>query len=134
MARRVASGTAGGAQLWNGALPPGRGELVRELYRAETRATPSLRIQDMWPHLPGSTAGLRRAHEGGYFPATSSPPGPGVARWLESVLQLVPVNQRPEGYNPRASKPGSEWVRRLANGKICYDAILRQDLRPWPIR
>jgi hypothetical protein len=133
----VASGTRRVAlRLWNGALPPRPPEeLVRELYRAENEghAEPS-GSQDMIGLIyPGiNRLDYDAAHEGGYFPAhIESTCDPGVARWLESVLQLVPVNQRPEGYNPLGVKNlDPEWARRLGQtGKDCYAAILRRDLR-----
>ena len=52
-----------------------------------------------------------------------------MARWLEEVIWLLPVNQRPEGYNPLGIKNlEPEWVGRLGDtGKECYDAILARD-------
>ncbi len=74
---------------------------------------------------------MTRPHEGGYFPAhIESNCDPAIARWLERVLQLVPVNQRPEGYNPLGVKNlDPEWIGRLGQtGRDCYDAILRRDV------
>ncbi|MFB3825423.1 MAG: hypothetical protein ACE15B_01595 [Bryobacteraceae bacterium] len=134
------AGIAGGtrkiaAELWGGTLPDRpREELVRELYRAENegRAEPS-GSQDMIGLIyPGvSRLDYDAACEGGYFPARiESNCDPEVARWLESVLQLVAVNQRPEGYNPLGVKNlDPAWIERLGRtGKRCYDAIVRRDL------
>jgi hypothetical protein len=131
----MASGTRKVAlQLWGGALPnrPGE-ELVRELYRAENdgKAEPS-GSQDMIGLIyPGvNRLDYDAAFEGGFFPAhIESNRDPAMARWLERVLQFVPVNQRPEGYNPLGIKNlAPEWIGRLGqSGKDCYDAILRQD-------
>jgi hypothetical protein len=43
---------------------------------------------------------------------------------------MVPVNQRPEGYNPLGVKNiDPDWVRRLGrSGADCYEAILAKDL------
>jgi hypothetical protein len=121
--------------LWGGTLPDRpREELVRELYRAENegKSEPS-GSQDMIGLIyPGvSRLDYDAAHEGGYFPARiESNCDLEVAGWLERVLQLVPVNQRPEGYNPLGVvnlEPG--WIRRLGQtGKDCYDSILRRDI------
>ena len=72
------------------------------------------------------------AHEGGYFPVhVESNCEPGIARWLERVLQLVPINQRPEGYNPLGVKILDPlWVERLGQtGRCCYEAIVKRNLR-----
>ena len=46
------------------------------------------------------------------------------------MIHLLPVNQRPEGYNPLETKNlDPEWIRRLGqSGKDCYDAIVARDL------
>ena len=44
---------------------------------------------------------------------------------------MMPVTQRPEGYDPLGIKNlDPEWVRRLGQtGKDCYSAILARDLK-----
>jgi len=51
-------------------------------------------------------------------------------RWLEKVLNVLPVAPRPEGYNPLGKKNlDEEWVRRLGqSGKDCYSAIIARDV------
>jgi hypothetical protein len=131
----MASGTRKVAlQRWSGALPNRpREELVRELYRAENegRDEPS-GSQDMIGLIyPGvNRLDYDAAFEGGFFPAhIESNCDPAIARWLERVLQFVPVNQRPEGYHPLGVKNLSpEWIGRLGQtGKDCYSAIIRRD-------
>jgi hypothetical protein len=71
------------------------------------------------------------AFEGGYFPChVESSNDPAVAAWLQQVIWMVPVAQRPPGYSPLEIKNlDREWIRRLGqSGKDCYDAILAQDL------
>jgi hypothetical protein len=70
-------------------------------------------------------------YEGGIFPVrVEQYTDPEVAAWLEQVVQLLPVAQRPEGYNPleiRNLDPA--WIRRLgASGRDCFAAIVRRDL------
>ena len=131
----IASGTRNIAlRLWEGALPDRpRDELVRELYRVENEGKdePS-GSQDMIGLIyPGvNRLDYDAAHEGGYFPVhIESTCDAQVARWLERVLQLIPVNQRPPGYNPLGEKNlDPEWIRRLGRtGKDCYDSIVRRD-------
>ena len=134
-------GMAGGTrrvalELWGGGVPDRpRPELVRELYRAENqdKAEPS-GSQDMIGLLyPGvSRLDYDVDVEGGYFRAhIESNCDPGIARWLEEVIHFVPINQRPEGYNPLGIRNmDPQWIRQLGQtGKNCFDAIVAKDIR-----
>lgn len=127
--RRVA------AQLWENQLPNRYPtDLIRELYETENQGkTEPSGSQDMIGIIyPGiNRLDYDVAVEGGTFPAhIESCRDPDVARWLEQVLYLVPVLQRPAGYNPLETKnldPG--WIRRLGqSGKDCFAAIVAKDL------
>ncbi len=132
----IASGTRTIAtRLWNGRLPnrPPE-ELVRELYEAENKrkAEPS-GSQDMIGLIyPGvNRLDYDFAANGGVFPShIESCNSPKVARWLEKVLHLLPVEPRPEGYNPLGRKNlEPKWVARLGQcGRDCFDAIRRRDV------
>lgn len=120
--------------LWGGCLPDrDPAELVRELYQAENegKAQPS-GSQDMAGIVyPGvSRLDYDFACEGGYFPAhVETCSDPSIARWLESVISVLPVGQRPPGYMPLGEKNiEPEWVSCLGrSGKDCYAAILARD-------
>jgi len=126
--RRVA------ARLWGETLPDrDPAELVRELYQAENegQAEPS-GSQDMAGLIyPGvNRLDYDADYEGGYFPChVESNVDPKVARWLERVIWMVPVAQRPPGYNPLGVKNlTSQWAQRLGqSGADCYDAIVALD-------
>jgi hypothetical protein len=133
----MASGTRKVAlRLWGGRLPDREPvKLVRELYRAENDHQPEPSgSQDMIGLIyPGvSRLDYTVDHEGGYFPVhIESNRDPEVARWIEQVFYLVPVNQRPEGYNPLGVKRlDPAWIGRLGqSGKDCFDAIVSRDLQ-----
>lgn len=122
-------------QLWDGKLPDENPDkLVRVLYDAENKdkANPS-GSQDMigliYPGISRLDYDFR--HEGGYFPShIETNNDPDIARWLESVLYVLPVNMRPEGYNPLGRQfLDPEWIRRLGlSGQACFDAIINKDL------
>jgi hypothetical protein len=122
-------------RLWGDRLPDrDPAELVRELYDAENRgkAEPS-GSQDMAGLIyPGiSRLDYDATVEGGYFPShVENCCNPVVAAWLESVIYMLPICPRPEGYSPLGIRnPDPQWIGRLGqSGKICYDAILRCDL------
>jgi len=123
-------------KLWNGRLPDRpAAELVKELYAEENRgkAEPS-GSQDMigliYPGVNRLDYDFR--HEGGIFPAhTESNNDPQVARWLERVIHMIPVEPRPAGYNPLGVKNlDPQWIRRLGHsGRDCYEAIVNRDAR-----
>ncbi len=121
--------------IWQGAVPSQRDkmELVRELYRIENEGlTEPSGSQDMiglvYPGINRLDYDIE--HEGGYFPRhIESNNDPKVAAWLESMLYLVPVNTRPDGYSPLGQKNfDPAWIARLGkSGADCYEAIANRD-------
>lgn len=132
----IASGTrAVASKLWKGRLPARpREELVRELYAVENRGKPEPSgSQDMIGLVyPGvNRLDYDYAVEGGVFPAHIEPLlNVRVARWLGRVLQLLPVEPRPQGYSPLGRQHlQPKWVARLGqSGKDCFEAIRRMDV------
>ncbi len=122
------------AALWGDEIPPGDpASRVRELYHAENqgKAEPS-GSQDMAGLIyPGiNRLDYDYLHKGGYFPVhVESCCNPEIARWLERVIYMLPVNQRPDGYSPLGIKNlDPDWIRRLGrSGNACYEAILAGD-------
>ncbi len=123
-------------RLWDGVVPErDSAALVKELYRAENhgKIEPS-GSQDMAGII---YPGINRLDydadvDGGYFPVhVESNCNPDVAAWLETVLQVLPVNQRPVGYSPLEIKNlDLDWIRRLGqSGKDCFKAIVGMDAR-----
>ncbi len=123
-------------RLWDGSIPRrDPSVLARELYQEENRGkTEPSGSQDMIGILyPGvSRLDYDASHEGGVFPRhVQSNADPAVARWLERVIQVVPVVPRPDGYSPLGVKNlDPAWIRRLGrSGSACFGAILSKDLR-----
>ena len=121
-------------QIWDGGIPGGDpAALVRELYAAENegQSEPS-GSQDMAGIIyPGvSRLDYDFNHEGGYFPVhVESNLNLEVGAWLEQVIYMVPVNQRPAGYNPLEEKNlDPAWISRLGQtGADCFEAIVNKD-------
>lgn len=132
----MATGTRNVAlRLWGSTLPNRpRATLVRELYAEENRDKPEPSgSQDMIGLIyPGvSRLDYDAAHEGGIFPRhVEACTDPAVTDWLEGVLHLVAVTQRPPGYNPLGQQNlDPAWIGRLGrSGRACFDAILSRDL------
>ena len=131
----IASGTRAIAmKLWNGKLPNRSPEdLARELYEAENKgkAEPS-GSQDMIGLVYPGVNRLDYDYKihGGVFPShIESCHRPKVAQWLGSVLHLIPVEPRPDGYSPLGVKNLTpKWVAKLGHsGQDCYDAIVKMD-------
>lgn len=123
-------------RLWGDSLPTRESAtLVRELYHAENEGKADASgSQDMAGIIyPGiNRLAYDASVDGGYFPAhVESNNDPVVAAWLENVLHVLPVNQRPAGYSPLGIKNlDPEWVRRLGQtGKDCFAAIVDMDAR-----
>ncbi|MCK4999135.1 MAG: hypothetical protein KAS23_06360 [Anaerohalosphaera sp.] len=121
--------------IWDGDLPDGDPmQLVRDLYEVENRDKPDPSgSQDMIGIVyPGiSRLDYDYEHEGGYFPRhIESCNDRKVADWLGSSLYVLPVNTRPDGYDPLGRKHLTEgWVQKLGqSGKDCYDAIINMDV------
>jgi hypothetical protein len=121
-------------KLWDGRIPDrDPAELIRELYWAENEGqTAPSGSQDMAGILyPGvSRLDYDYEYEGGYFPIhVESNTDPAVASWLNKVIHMVPIAQRPLGYDPLEIKNlDPEWISRLGQtGKECFDAIVARD-------
>jgi len=134
------SGIAGGTRavalkLWKGRLPDRPpAQLTRELYQAENRGkTQPSGSQDMIGLI---YPGINRLDydfkvEGGVFPChIESLHNARIARWLEKVVHLLPIEPRPEGYGPLGRKNlDPKWVGRLGqSGRDCFEAVRRRDV------
>ncbi|HEY5344839.1 MAG TPA: hypothetical protein VIK62_00675, partial [Verrucomicrobiae bacterium] len=109
--------------------------LARELYDVENKgkSEPS-GSQDMIGLVyPGvNRLDYDFKFEGGIFPAhIESCNKIKVARWLEKVLHLIPVEPRPDGYNPLGVKNlDPKWVAKLGqSGNDCFNAIVKMDAK-----
>jgi hypothetical protein len=131
----LASGTRALAmKLWRGKFPNRPPEvLVRKLYEVENKNNPAPSgSQDMiglvYPGVNRLDYDFR--FSGGIFPAhVESCNDSKVARWLEKVLHLIPVEPRPHGYSSLGIKNlEPKWLARLGqSGKDCFNAIVKMD-------
>jgi hypothetical protein len=132
----IASGTrAIATKIWKNKLPNRAPEiLVRELYDAENRGKkePS-GSQDMiglvYPGINRLDYDFK-IHSGVFPSHIESCNENKVARWIEKVLHLIPIEPRPDGYSPLGVKNlEPKWILRLGeSGKNCFDAIVKMDL------
>ncbi|MCL4561082.1 MAG: hypothetical protein M1281_10750 [Chloroflexi bacterium] len=123
-------------KIWGDSLPDrDPAELTRELYAAENASKPEPSgSQDMAGIIyPGiSRLDYDFSYEGGFYPAqVESTQDAQIARWLEEVIYMIPVAQRPRNYFPLGEKNlDPVWIARLGrSGKDCYEAILAKNSR-----
>ena len=107
--------------------------LMHELYHVENEGkTMPSGSQDMAGIIyPGiNRLDYDYAYEGGVFPIhIETNKNSEVVHWLEQIIHVVPVNQRPNGYDPLVEKNlQPDWIHRLGQtGKACFDAIVSKD-------
>ncbi|MBT3273060.1 MAG: hypothetical protein HN368_07910 [Spirochaetales bacterium] len=118
-------------ELWPDGLPDtDPAELTKELYRAENKdLTEPSGSQDMIGLLyPGiNRIDYDYSHEEGIFPVhVDSCTDRETASWLEKIIYMIPINQRPAGYNPLEVKnlDGGLISRLGKSGQDCYEAII----------
>jgi hypothetical protein len=122
--------------IWQGSLPDrDPAVLVQELYAAENegQAEPS-GAQDMAGIIyPGiNRLDFDYRYQEGYFPVhVESNNDPTVASWLENLIYMVPIAQRPLGYNPLGEMNlDPQYISRLGqSGDDCFAAIVAKDPR-----
>jgi hypothetical protein len=123
-------------RIWGSRIPERpRQDLVRELYEAENEgaAAPS-GSQDMvglvYPGVTRIDYDFRC--EGGVFPShVESNTDARVAEWVQGVIRVLPVAQRPPGYSPlEVMNMDPAWVKRLGDcGRACFDSIVSRELQ-----
>ena len=123
-------------ELWPAGLPKeDPAAMTRLLYDKENADQPDPSgSQDMIGLIyPGiSRLDYDYNHQSGVFPVNiETCTSQDVGRWLEKSIYMVPVSQRPAGYNPLETKNlDSSWIKKLGQtGRECYDAITAQDLK-----
>jgi hypothetical protein len=121
-------------RIWGDQLPDkDPAILMHELYKTENEGkTAPSGSQDMAGIIyPGiNRLDYDYSYEGGFFPIHIECNNDSeVARWLEEIIYIVPVNQRPNGYDPLIKKNLlPDWIQRLGQtGKDCFDAIVSKD-------
>ena len=133
----IASGTRAVAmKIWKGKLPNRPpADLARELYEVENKgkSEPS-GSQDMIGLVYPGVNRLDydyKIHSGVFPSHIESCNKIKVARWLEKVLHLLPVEPRPDGYNPLGVKNlDPKWVTKLGqSGNDCFNAIVKMDAK-----
>jgi hypothetical protein len=118
-------------ELWGNQLPKGDPvRMAQLLFGAEN--SKNAYVSGSQDHIGLLRPGVNRLYyNGSYWPEKiESSVDPDICDWLSSVIHLVPLRPRPEGYDPLLDKHlESEIVKELGEaGDKCWESIIRKDV------
>jgi cytidyltransferase-like protein len=119
-------------ELWDGKMPGGDPvRNARLLFGAEN--PPDCKyVSGSQDQIGLLVPGINRLYyDGGFWPERiDNCIDPSVCEWLSRVLNLIPVDPRPSGFDPIAIKNlDKESVKELGDaGNLCWESILKKDV------
>jgi cytidyltransferase-like protein len=120
-----------GIQIWGDKYPDGDHEQNARLLFGAENPPGKMYISGSQDQIGLLYPGINRLfYNGGYWPEKiESTTEKDICDWLSGVLHLIPLEPRPEGYDPlkimHLEKP---LIRELGEaGDMCWEAILRKD-------
>lgn len=119
-------------KLWGDMYPEGEHETNARLLFGAENPPGSRYISGSQDHIGLLYPGINRLfYNGGYWPERiDSITQSDICNWLSDVLYLVPLEPRPEGYDPLKIKNlDKTLIRKLGeSGDLCWEAIRRKDI------
>jgi cytidyltransferase-like protein len=121
-----------GIKIWGDRYPDGDPlENAKILFGAENPPGTKY-VAGSQDHLGLLMPGVNRLHyNGGYWPDDmQSSVDKGICDWLSDIIHLVPLNPRPEGYDPlKEMHLGKHLIRDLGEaGDRCWESIMKKDI------
>ena len=120
-------------ELWGGNVPTGDPIRSAQLLFGAENPPGSEYISGSQDHIGLLIPGISRLdYNGSFWPERiENTADPDICEWLSDVLNFVPLQPRPKGYNPILKKNlDPKLVKRLGDsGSICYEAILKKDVK-----
>jgi cytidyltransferase-like protein len=121
-----------GIKIWGNRYPDGDPiENAKILFGAENPPG-TLYVAGSQDHLGLMMPGVNRLHyNGGYWPDyIQSSIDKDICDWLTSVIHLVPMKPRPDGYDPlKEMHLEKHYIRELGEaGDLCWESIIRKDV------
>ena len=121
-----------GISLWGNRYPDGDHEQNAKLLFGAENPPGKKYISGSQDHIGLLYPGINRLYyNGAYWPERiNSTIDTGICEWLSDVLHLVPLEPRPDGYDPlkimHLEKP---LIRELGEaGGLCWESILNKDI------
>ena len=119
-------------ELWGGKIPGGDPVRNAQLLFGAENPPGTKYVSGSQDHLGLLAAGIKRLYyNGSYWPARiESCISPDICDWLSRVLQLIPLDPRPEGYDPlKVKNLNRALVKELGeSGDHCWESILNKDV------
>jgi len=119
-------------ELWGGKIPDGDPVRNAQLLFGAENPPYSKYVSGSQDHIGLIVPGISRLYyNGGYWPEKIDRCiDPDICDWLSEVLHLIPLDPRPEGYDPLLEKNLSKpFVKELGeSGNLCWESILKKDI------
>lgn len=120
-------------ELWGGEIPEGDAVRNAQLLFGAENPPGTKYVSGSQDQIGLLAPGIKRLYyDGSYWPTRiESCINPGICEWLSRVLQLVPLDPRPEGYDPLKVKDlQMSYVKELGeSGDACWESILKKDVQ-----
>jgi hypothetical protein len=121
-----------GIQIWGDRYPDGDHEQNAKLLFAAENPPGKKYISGSQDHIGLLYPGINRLrYNGGYWPhMIKSDTSKDICDWLSDVLHLVPLEPRPDGYDPlKEIHLEKKFIHELGEaGDNCWEAILKKDI------
>ncbi len=119
-------------ELWGGRIPGGDPVRNAQLLFGAENPPGTTYISGSQDHIGLMAPGINRLYyNGSYWPARiDSCVDPLICDWFSRVLRLVPLDPRPEGYDPlKVKNLDKDLVRELGDsGNQCWSSIMARDI------
>jgi len=119
-------------ELWEGKIPGGDPLRNAKMLFGAENPPGSKYISGSQDHLGLLMPGINRLYyKGDFWPSSiDSCRDPDICHWLASVLHLIPMEPRPEGFDPLAIRNlDRSSVKELGDsGNECWESILNRDV------
>ncbi|MCX6333521.1 MAG: adenylyltransferase/cytidyltransferase family protein [Bacteroidia bacterium] len=121
-----------GIEIWGDRYPEGDHRQNAKLLFGAENPPGKKYISGSQDHIGLLYPGINRLfYNGGYWPEKiDSTIDPATCEWLSEVLHLVPLEPRPDGYDPlKVMNLEEPYVKELGkSGDNCWEAILNKDV------
>jgi cytidyltransferase-like protein len=121
-----------GISIWGDRYPDGDHEQNAKLLFGAENPPGKLYVSGSQDHIGLLYPGISRLdYSGGYWPKKiESTVSSEICDWLSDVLHLVPLEPRPDGYDPlKIQNLEKPLIRELGEaGAACWDSIMKKDV------
>jgi cytidyltransferase-like protein len=121
-----------GIQIWGDRYPEGSWEQNAKLLFGAENPPGKTYVSGSQDHIGLLYPGINRLfYNGGYWPERiDSSTRNDLCDWLTKVLHLVPLEPRPDGYDPlKIMHLEKHFIRELGDaGDMCWEAIMEKDV------